>query len=80
MSDSLFVTLWTIAHQASLSMGFSRQESWRGGLPCPPPEGLPEPEIKPVSLKYPALAGRFFATSATWEAPFISVGDISDRK
>ena len=45
----LSVTLWTVAHQAPLSMGFSRQEYW-SGLPCPPPGDLPEPEIEPVSL------------------------------
>jgi len=60
----LFVTLWTVACQAPLSMGFSRQEYWRG-LPCPPPGDLPYPGIKPVS---PALEGRFFTTSTTWEA------------
>ena len=65
----LFATLWTVAHQARLSMGFSRQESWIG-LPCPPPGDLPHPEIKPESLLSPALAGRFFTTSTTWEAPF----------
>ena len=37
-------------------------------LPCPPPEDLPNPGIKPTSLMYPALAGGFFTTSATWEA------------
>ena len=47
----LFVTLWTVAHHASLSMGFSRQESW-SGLPFPPPGNLPDPRIEPVS---PAL-------------------------
>ena len=36
----LFVTLWAVAHQASLSMGFSRQEYW-SGLPCPSPGDLP---------------------------------------
>ena len=41
----LFVTLWTVACQAPLSMGFSRQEYW-SGLPYPPPEDLPDPEIK----------------------------------
>ena len=46
MSDS--VTPWTVAHQAPLSMGFSRQEYWCG-LPCPPPGDLPKPEIKPRS-------------------------------
>ena len=55
------------AHQASLSMGFSRQEYW-SELPCPPPGDLPHPGIKPASLGSPALAGRFFTTSATWEA------------
>ena len=65
----LFVTLWTIAHQAPLSMGFSRQEYW-SGLPCPPPGDLPDPGIEPVSLMSPALAGGFFTTGATWEAPY----------
>ena len=63
----LFATLWTIAHQAPLSMGFSRQEYW-SGLPCPPPGTLPDPGIEPVSLMSPALAGRFSTTSTTWEA------------
>ena len=63
----LFATLWTIACQAPLSMGFSRQVYW-SGLPCPPPGDLPNPGIKLVSLKSPALAGRFFTASATWEA------------
>ena len=63
----LFVTLWTIAHQAPLSMGFSRQEHW-SGLPCPSPGDLPKPGIKPMSLTSPALASGFFTTSATWEA------------
>ena len=63
----LFVTLWTIAHQASLSMGFSRQEYW-SGLPCPPLGDLPDPGIKPMSLVFPALASKLFTTSTTWEA------------
>ena len=49
VSDS--VTPWTVAHQAPLSMGFSRQQSW-SSLPCPPPGDLPNPGIKPQS---PAL-------------------------
>ena len=57
----------TVALQAPLSMGFSRQEYW-SELPCPPPGHLPDPGIKPMSLKSPALAGRFFAISATWKA------------
>ena len=44
----LFVTPWTAAHQTPLSMGFSRQECW-SGLPCPPPEDLPNSGIKPRS-------------------------------
>ena len=44
----LFVTLWTVAHQAALSIGFSRQEYW-SGLPCTPPGDLPDPGIKPES-------------------------------
>ena len=62
----LFATPWTAARQAPLSMGFSRQECWNR-LPCPPPEDLPDPGIKPVFLMSPELAGRFFTTSATWE-------------
>ena len=42
----LFMTLWTVTHQAPLSMGFSRQEYW-SGLPCPPPGDLPNPGIEP---------------------------------
>ena len=57
MPDS-FETSWTVAHQAPLSMGFARQEYWRG-LPCPSPGDLPKPGIKPMA---PTLAGRFFAT------------------
>ena len=62
----LYATLWTVTHHALLSIGFSRQEHWRG-LPWPPP-GNPNPEIKSVSLTSPAVAGKFFTTSATWEA------------
>ena len=66
MSDS--ATPWTIGRQSPLSMEFSKQEYW-GGLPFPTPEDLPNLGIKPASLISPALAGRFFTTSATWEAP-----------
>ena len=44
----LFVTLWTVAQQVPLSMGFSKQEYW-SGLPCPFPEDLPGPGIEPTS-------------------------------
>ena len=60
----LFATPWTVARQAPLSMGFSRQECW-SGLPCPPPGDLPDLVVKPESSEF---AGRFFTTSATWEA------------
>ena len=59
----LFVPLWTAALQAPLSTGFPRQEYWCG-FPCPPPDDLPDLGIKPGSLTSPALAGRFFTTSA----------------
>ena len=61
---SLFVTPWTVAHQAPLSMGFSRQEYW-SGLLCPPSGDLPDLGIEPAS---PALAGEVFTTSTTWKA------------
>ena len=56
------VTLWAVAHQAPLSVGFSRQKYW-SGLPCPSQGDLSDPGIKPVS---PAFVGWFFST---WEAP-----------
>ena len=59
----LFVTLRTIAHQATLSMGFSRQGYW-SGWPCSPQEDLTNPGTEPVSLMSPALAGRFFTTES----------------
>ena len=71
-----FATLWTVAHQAPLSMGFSRQEYWNG-LPCPPPVDLPNPGIEPESLLSPALADGFFTTSATWEAQEILISDMN---
>ena len=58
----LFASLCTVACQALLSMGFSRQEYW-SGLPCPPPGDLPDPGIEPTSLRSSALAGGFFTTS-----------------
>ena len=63
----LSVTPWTVAHQLLCTWRFSRQEYW-SGLPCPPPGDLLNPEIEPVSLTSPTLAGRFFTSSATWEA------------
>ena len=49
------MTLWTIAYQAPLCVGFSRQGYWNG-LPCPSPVDLPDPGIEPTSLRSPALA------------------------
>ena len=60
----LFVTLWTVDHQAPLSVGFSRQEYW-SGLSCPPPGDLPSSGIEPKSFKSFALADEFFTNSAT---------------
>ena len=67
ISIRLFATLWTVAHQAPLSMRFSRQEYW-SGLPflSPMGGGLPNPGIEPTSPVSPALAGGFFTTSATY--------------
>ena len=62
----LFATLQTAAHQAPLSMEYSRQEHW-SGLPFPPPGDLPNPGTELVS---PALVGGFFTTGATWKAPY----------
>ena len=65
----LFATPWTVAYQAPLSVGFSRQEYW-SGLPCSILQGnLPSPGIEPKSLLSTALAGRFFTSSTTREAP-----------
>ena len=64
--------LWTVACQAPLSMGFSRQE-YCSGLPFLLPGDLPYPGIKLTSLMSLALAGGFFTISATWEAPRVCV-------
>ena len=57
VSDS--VIPWTVAHQAPLSTGFSRQEYW-SGLPFAPPGDLPNPGIEPMPLMSPAFVGGFF--------------------
>ena len=67
------VTLWTVACQATLSMGFSKQEYWNG-LSCPPPRNLAHPGTERVS----ALAGGFFTTSATWETQYYNVPNPKD--
>ena len=63
MSDS--ATVWTIARQTPLSMGFCRQE-YQSELPCPPPRDLPKLVIKLASFLSPVFVGRF-TTSSTWE-------------
>ena len=65
MLDSLGF-LWTMAHQAPLSMGFLPGEPNSSGLPCPPPGDLPDPGIE-TNVSYVCCIG-FFTTSATWEA------------
>ena len=76
----LFANLWTIALQAPLSMGLSRQE-YCSGFPCPPPGDLPNPGIELASLPSPAWAGSFFTTSATWEAhSSVSITSFKKKK
>ena len=76
MSDSAIP--WTVACQAPLSMGFSKQEYW-SGLPFPPPGDLSDQRIEPASLMSPALAGRFFTTRAAWEALSLQL-ELEDSK
>ena len=66
LSES-FVTPWTLAHQAPLSMGILQAKYW-SGLPCPPPGNLPDPGIEPAS---PALAetDEFFTTEPPGKHP-----------
>ena len=59
--------MWTVAFQDPLSMGFPRQEYW-SGLPFAPLADLAYQEMKPESLKSPALASEFFTISANWES------------
>ena len=59
----LFVTLWTVAHEAPLSMGIENPPEYWSGLPCPSPGALPDPGIEPTSLMSPASAGGFLTMS-----------------
>ena len=68
---SNYVTPWTVALQAPLFMGFSRQEYW-SELPCPPSGDLPNPGIEPGSFSSPALTVGFFTTSTTWEVLYVA--------
>ena len=72
----LFSPLWTVACQVPLTMRFSWQEGW-SELPYPPSGDLSDPGIESASLSSPALAGRFFTTSTTWEAWFLHTFDNS---
>ena len=60
-AQSCLILCDPMAHQAPLSMGFSRQDCW-SGLPFPPPRDLPDPRIEPTSPVSPVMAGRFFTT------------------
>ena len=72
----LCATLWTVAHQAPLSVGFFRQEYWRGLLFLPP-GNLPDPGIEPTTLTSPALAGGFFTTEPPGK-PYHFLSQIAD--
>ena len=62
----LFMTLWTVIHEAPLSMGILQNTpKYWSGLPCPSPGTFPDPGIESVSLTSPVLASRFFTTSTT---------------
>ena len=65
------MTPWSAAHQAPLSMGFSRQEHW-SGLPCPPPGNLPDPGVE---LESPTLAGGF-TTAELPGKPYFSLHEL----
>ena len=63
----LSATPWTVARQAPLSMGFSRQEYW-SRKPCLPPGDLPDNRDRTHMSMSPALTSKFFTTGATWDA------------
>ena len=72
--------LWSHgAHQAPLSIRFSRQEYW-SGLPCPPPGDLPDTEIKPASLMSSSLAGRFLTTAADGDSSWYQRHNAENRR
>ena len=67
---------WTVAHQASPSMGISRQKYW-SGLPFPSPGDLPDPGIEPVSPVSPAWAGGFFTSEPPGKPRETMTGDTA---
>ena len=69
----LFVALWTVAHRAPLSMGFSRQE-YCSGLPCPPPGDLPNPRIESLILASPAMQVASLPTEPPGKPPVLIKG------
>ena len=71
-----FATLWTVACQAPLSVGFYWQEYW-SGLPFPAPGDIPNPGMEPASLISSALAGGFFTTRDTWKALTLAMKEAS---
>ena len=75
----LCATLWIVACQVPLSLGFSRQEYWSGS-PCPSPGDLPNLGILPMSLMSPTLVQGCFIISFTWEALPSSIQFSSDAK
>ena len=73
----LFAAPWTAAHQAPLSMEFSRQEYW-SGLPFPSPEDLPNPGIEPASPCISCTSRQFFTTVPPGK-PFCDTGIRLDK-
>ena len=73
-----FVTLWAVALQAPLFMGFSRQEYWTG-LTCPPPGDCPDPRIKPTHVSCISCTAGGFFTAEPLEKPIINT-DAFKRK
>ena len=73
----LFATPWTVARQAPLSIGFSRQEYW-SGLPCPPSGDLPGPGIEPSSPASPTV-GRFFTTEPSGKTLWMGILVFNSR-
>ena len=69
----LFANPWTLAHQAPLSMGFSREENW-SGLSCPPPGDLPNPGIEPRS---PTLQANSLLSEPLGKPKNTGVGSLS---
>ena len=74
----LFATQWTIACQAPLFTGFSRQKYWRSRVAMPAPGYLPNSGVKLMSLMSPALAGRFITTNYHLASPSFSCYSLSN--